>query len=370
MSPVRLVADDLTGALDAGAQFTQTHGPLVCSLGPMREWPDGQALAVNLGCRDGSPADAIAATEAALPILRGAGIGFKKIDSLLRGHWAAELAVCVRSGLFGTIVLAPAFPAQNRATRGGRQWVRFPGQDWRMVDVDTRAALAAEGVPCRRLAASTDLPRASARGSVMVCDAETEDDLDRIAAVARGLPGPVLWCGSAGLARALSGVPPRPAPFGARPHLAIVGTNNPVSLGQIAHLRRIAPDLLQPFDHAARAGAARIAAVLDKTGACLATADLPSTVDRGDAAALIATWLGDVFGRLAAPACLTIGGGETFLALCRGLAVDHLELLGEHAPGLPISRLVGGVWSGTTVLSKSGAFGDEALFSRLLAGAA
>ena len=253
-------------------------------------------------------------------------------------------------------------------TRGGRQWVRVPGLDWHEVDVDPTAALAAEGVSCRHGDGPTDHPHALERGTVLVCDADTEADLDRIAAKAREWPGPVLWCGSAGLARALSGVPPRPAPFGGQPHLAIVGTNNPVSLAQIAHLRKLAPHLLQPFDHAARASAARVAAVLAETGACLATADLPVTMDRRDAADLIATWLGDVFGRLPAPACLTIGGGETFLALCRALR-SIISTCGEHAPGLPISRLVGGPWNGTTVLSKSGAFGDEALFSRLLAGA-
>lgn len=365
MTALRLIADDLTGALDAGAQFTGACGPLPCALGPVGAWPARDSLVVDLGCRDGSEPAAVGANRAALPLLDGAAVAFKKIDSLLRGHWAAELAAVFDAGPFAAAVLAPAFPAQNRVTRGGRQWVRFPGRAWARVDPDPAAALAAHGVRVLGPAASAGsapLPR----GVVAVCDAETEADLAAVCARFRGAKGPVLWCGSAGLARALAGSPPRPVPVGGRPHLAVVGTDNPVSLRQVAHLRATAPERVVAFDGDAPASAARIAAALDRAGACLAVASPPEGVARPEAAGLIAAWLGPVFGRLPRPACVSASGGETFLALCRGLGVDHLLLLGEQAPGLPVSRLVGGVWNGATVLSKSGAFGDEALWSRLL----
>ncbi len=365
MSALRLVADDLTGALDAGAQFTGARGDLSCTLGPVASWNRGADLAVNLGCRDATPATAAAASRAALPVLEGADLRFKKIDSLLRGHWAAELAAWIGAGGFGTVVLAPAFPAQNRATRGGRQWARFPGRPWAMTGVDPGAALASEGVASRSIAAPFDVPDGPP-GTVLICDAETDEDLDQICAKLRNARQPVLWCGSAGLARALAGAPPRQIrPVDGR-HLAIVGTNHPVSLIQIAYLRERHPGRVVTFDADRSASAARIAEALAARGSCLAVADPGDIVDRKAAAGLIATWLGDVFGCMPPPDMLTVSGGETFLALCRGLSTDHLLLLGEYAPGLPVSRLVGGAWDGAVALSKSGAFGGEDLFTALL----
>ena len=365
MSVLKLVADDLTGALDAGAQFTGARGALPCTLGAVTTWGPGADLAVNLGCRDAAPAKAAAASRAALPILDGADLRFKKIDSLLRGHWAIELAAWIEAGAFGTVVLAPAFPAQNRVTRGGRQWARFPGRPWSMAEVDPAAALAAVGVASRSIARASEIPNGPP-GTVLICDAETDEDLDQICAKLRNARQPVLWCGSAGLAQALAGAPPRRIrPIDGR-HLAIIGTNHPVSLIQIVHLRERHPGRVVTFDADGSASASRIDEALATLGTCLAVADPGKAIDRDAAAGLIATWLGDVFGRMSPPDMLTVSGGETFLALCRGLSADHLLLLGEYAPGLPVSRLIGGLWDGTVALSKSGAFGGEDLFTALL----
>ena len=120
MTTLRLIADDLTGALDTAAQFTGRIGPLPVLLDRMTAVPDA-SYALNLSCRDGQEEIALACTRDSLHRYAGADIAFKKIDSLLRGHWAAELAEIVQSGLFRRIVFAPAVPAHGRFTRGGRQ---------------------------------------------------------------------------------------------------------------------------------------------------------------------------------------------------------------------------------------------------------
>ena len=58
------------------------------------------------------------------------------------------------------------------------------------------------------------------------------------------------------------------------------------------------------------------------------------------------------------PAILTVVGGETFAALCRGLRAWRLEVYGELEPGVAASRMVDGFWRGTHCVSKSGAFGE------------
>ncbi len=172
-----------------------------------------EAAAIDSGTRDMPEAAARVAIERVAPLLVGGAPAFKKIDSLLRGHVALELAACMR--WFDHCVLAPAFPFQGRITRGGRQLVRSDA-GWRDTGVDLAAALGALGV------------------AVQVRDAETDADLDAIVAEGRALSGRVLWCGTGGLAGALAGRRAVPWPALPRPVLALIGSDHAVSRAQVA----------------------------------------------------------------------------------------------------------------------------------------
>ena len=87
---LRLLADDLTGALDTAAELT-----VLC--GPVRVVWDGAATAdlppenvgLDSGTREAARDAAFARAEDLAPALAGAWIAYKKVDSLLRGHVAA-----------------------------------------------------------------------------------------------------------------------------------------------------------------------------------------------------------------------------------------------------------------------------------------
>ena len=145
MTILRLIADDLTGALDTAAQFTGRMGPLPVLLDRTIAAPEGSYV-LDLSCRDGDEKSAVALTRESLRCFSGADLAFKKIDSLLRGHWAAELAEIVKSGAFRRIVLAPAFPAQGRLTRGGLQ-MRAQSCSEPVLIKDIAAELQRHGVP-------------------------------------------------------------------------------------------------------------------------------------------------------------------------------------------------------------------------------
>ncbi len=66
------------------------------------------------------------------------------------------------------------------------------------------------------------------------------------------------------------------------------------------------------------------------------------------------------------PRTLIVAGGETLRAVCVALGAKALEVQGQVAPGLPRSVLQGGRWEGAEVISKSGAFGGDALWRDLL----
>jgi uncharacterized protein YgbK (DUF1537 family) len=304
---LRLLADDMTGALDSAARFVPLTGPVTVA---WHDIPRTGSVAIDCGTRDMPAAQVPAVMQRYAPLLDGGTLAFKKIDSLLRGHVALELEICKR--WFDHCVLAPAFPFQGRITKGGRQLVR-DGDGWRDTGID---------LPAMR-------------------DATTDADLDAIVAECRRLPGRVLWCGTGGLAGALAGHKPVPRPPLPLPILAFVGSNHPVSRAQIA---AVAPHLR----HA------------------VVTCDLPPEMAHAEACRHIGETFAECLRSAERPGTLFVTGGETLRDLCERLGVSYLEVDGEIEPGVPTSLLRGGVWDGQRLVSKSGAFGDTGFLARLL----
>jgi uncharacterized protein YgbK (DUF1537 family) len=312
---LRLLADDLTGALDSAARFVTLVGPVATTWDAAAD-----ALAFDSGTRELSAGEARSRVALFAPTLATGELAFKKIDSLLRGHVAVELAVCLRH--FDHCVLAPAFPFQGRITRNGRQLVRTT-DGWRDTGVDLADALRAQGV------------------SVQVHDATTDAELDAIVATGRRLPGRVLWCGTGGLAGALAGNRAVPMPVLRAPVLALVGSDHPVSRAQVA-------------------------AVPPELRSAVVTCALPDSADRVAARRAIAEAFAGVLQRVERPATLFVIGGETLRDVCTALGASQLVVDGELEPGVPTSRLRGVAWDGQRLVSKSGAFGDTGFLARLL----
>jgi uncharacterized protein YgbK (DUF1537 family) len=357
---VAILADDLTGALDAAAPFAGTQRPVAAVWGESPP-PSAGGFAVDSETREVSPRRAEAVVGRVLPCLAGRAIALKKIDSLLRGNTVAEIAACWKRALFRRLVVAPAFPAQGRATRGARQFARIAGE-WQPAAPDLVAALENYGVTARRAAPGDDI---SGEG-VFVCDAETDQDLQAIVAAGRRAAAPLLWCGAAGLARALAGPAVGPVEVEGRRRLAVVGTRHPVTAAQVGRLAASSAD-----------GLAFVANVGDIEGAighvevCLRRRQSAALVFRLPplAPAEAAAIAGRVFAalsRIEPPDLVAVTGGETLMRLCTALAANRLDALGEWRPGIPVTRIAGGVWSGVTLVSKSGAFGTDDVLAALV----
>ncbi|MDE2582134.1 MAG: hypothetical protein KGL52_10890 [Rhodospirillales bacterium] len=352
MSGLRVLADDLTGALDAAARFVPVVGPVPTVWKPPVQvpWP----AAIDAGTRGLTEAEARGLAVLMAPMLEGAEVAFRKIDSLLRGHVAAEVAACLAE--FDHCVIAPAFPAQGRVTAGGRQF-RAEAGAWRDVGVDLPAALAAEGVRVRLCRPGDIAPE-----GVSLWDAETDDELDAVVAEGRVLAGRVLWCGTAGLAGALAGHGVPPAPDLRAPVLALIGSDHPASVGQLS----TAWKQVHRITHGGLEEAAPIARRLAHGNAAVAVV-VPPGASRDAAAAHIAAGFGRLLAGLDPPGTLMVSGGETLRAVCDALGATMLEVDGELEPGVPTSLLRGGRWHGLRVVSKSGAFGASTWLAHLLA---
>ena len=354
MTTVRLVADDLTGALDTAAEFVALTGPVHTFWQPMEASVLPPNAALDTATREGDLANARREAVAAVPALRHAGLAFKKVDSLMRGHTLAELAACYVAGGWQRAVLAPAFPFQGRVTRDGQQFMAAGGT-WTPVGPDLVEALRSLDVPAHRG------PRGGLVRGIAVCDAATDTELEGIVAAAGGADAPVLWCGTGGLAGALAGRVAQPPPDLPGPILGLFGSDQAATAVQLAacHPHWIAlPD-------GTIASTECLLDRLDRHGIAAASHHLAPGLSRMEAADRIAATFSALVGHLPAPGTLIVAGGETLRGLCQALGATSLEVRGRIMPGVPVSILRGGRWDGVTIVSKSGAFGHPTLLREL-----
>lgn len=366
-----LIADDLTGALDAGAGFVASG--LWATLpfsGLPEDAPDADVVLVNTESREVGATEAAARVRQAAEQLRAAGIErvYQKIDSVLRGHPGAELAA-VLEVFRGRALVAPAFPAQGRITRDGVQYVH--------------------GVPAAPYGGFVRDALGPAAARADLKDAASDEDLRQIAQEAAGNPVYRVWCGTAGLARhvpaALGLVPPPGRPPLTQPQakrvIVIAGTAHPTTAAQSAtllaagwaHLRL---DVRVP---AGPAAARAITTALERLQAVPRL--LISTIGGLDDVAL-ATLLHDpavnparviehlhLVGQalhVTPDTGLVITGGETALQVCQALGARAIHLTGEALPGIPLG-LLELPHALVPIATKSGGFGGP---DALLQGAA
>ncbi|MDA9395237.1 Hrp-dependent type III effector protein [Bradyrhizobium sp. CCBAU 45394] len=356
MTSVRLLADDLTGALDTAAEFVGLCGSFDVT------WPEAPAtqgsrsLAIDSGTRERSKAESVEIVGRLAPQLHGATIGYKKVDSLLRGAWAAELGACLRSGHWASCVVAPAFDYQGRRTVDGQQFARTVQGDWHRVGDNLLAQLQLEGIEARQGQADT-----LAQAGVQVFDAESDIDLDRVVEMGRRMPGPVLWCGSGGLAGALARSHRADAPSQLKlPVLGLFGSDQAATASQLAACGEATIALAEGE------GAMRVQRKLAGDGIALVKFSLAEGLTRVEAARRIAREMTALIAALDRPGTLIVAGGETLKAACVALGAHALQVTGRIVPGLPRSVLQGGRWAGVDVVSKSGAFGTRDLWRDLL----
>ncbi|MGP1395463.1 MAG: four-carbon acid sugar kinase family protein [Inquilinaceae bacterium] len=349
-----ILADDLTGALDSACEFASEAAPV--AVGWSGRPPATDRMAYSTESRDVSAAQAAALVRRAARSVRTRdALCFKKIDSVLRGHPVDELAAWLALGDFQVAIVAPAFADQGRLTVAGRQRMRSPEGAWVPVGPDLVAAMRSRGLPAFRSPPSARPGRKVGRPFTLVADAGAQGDLDRLVRRLAGRRrGPLLWCGTGGLAHALGGGGPSPAvpPV----ELVVAGTGHPVTLAQIGRLKAAGVGALvlrgQPLADPARHGTVLLVADPDAPTADTAIRRLRASLESL---------------RLWAPRPALVTGGETLRQFCDAVGAGGLSCVGRLRPGVAVARLQRGAWSGTTVVGKSGGFGDADLFVDLTA---
>lgn len=364
-----ILADDLTGAADTAGYFARSGFRTLVRFAPGRA-PAAEVLALATHSRHLPPGEAGQAQVHALEeVGERADLGwvYKKIDSTLRGNPVAELQAILGALGCDRALVAPAFPPQGRTTVGGRQLVEgLPLEQTAFGGCsDLLHLFAGLGPPVRHLGLAAVRDEGLAlrlRGpGIWVGDAQSEQDLACLAR-ASAAAGLRLWCGSAGLARALregmspaAGPQEAPAIQASGPVLVVAGSRHPFTLGQVQALGQ-AGGLVLGLEGAAGGRAEEALAagrVVVLTSAGLETGD-PEAV-----AAALASWARRVLGCGKAGG-LALTGGDTALAVCAALGSTGLWLHGEVEPGIPWGVLADGPWAGLPVATKAGGFGGGA----------
>jgi D-threonate/D-erythronate kinase len=349
-----VVADDLTGACDSGVAFLASgrrvrvvlNSDGSASIDPQCAYPEA-VLAFTTETRHRTPKESTERVATVLMPFTSERVGhlyFKKIDSAARGNFGPEIMAALESSHARLALVAPAFPHAGRTVDGGMLDIRdsagqhttislrslFSEVDGAHVDV---LAVGSEAVLEQKLA------HALSRGiRIVLCDAKSQADLERLANAALRLPQPILWAGSAGLARALAAVLPAleqrdtiPLARSIGRTMLFVGTDHPVTTLQVSHFEA------QPTDPA------------------------QCSIHRVDSQSQ--KKIRDAF-EVAPVGALILTGGDTAAFVLRALNASSIILGGEISPGIPWGILHGGLADGCTVITKSGGFGEKDALAR------
>lgn len=358
MQSLRLLADDLTGALDTSAELVGACGPLDIYWSADAPPAGAASFVFDSGTRELEAAEAASIMQRLTPLLCGAEVAFKKMDSLLRGPWVAEIAACLQAGCWDACIVAPAFVPQGRRTRGGQQYARASDGTWSAVGGNL-----VEELRRHNLEARLARPKADLLLGVSVFDAETDHDLDCVVDIGLRYPGKVLWCGAGGLAAALArGTPASVSRTLKAPLLGIFGSDHPATEAQLEACEDIVIRATEGY-----LDIDRIKQRLDR-GAALVQLTPPGPKSRTQAAQHFAQEIVRLSQSIDPPATLIAAGGETLKAQCLAVEARALRVFGRLEPGIPKSVIQGGAWAGVDVISKSGAFGPPGLWRNLLRG--
>ncbi|OQP05159.1 Hrp-dependent type III effector protein [Geobacillus sp. 46C-IIa] len=412
---ITIIADDLTGANDSGAQFAR-YGLNTSVLFQLdsNALHQSNAVVIDADSRSLPKEKAYKKVKSIAETMKEyATIIYKKIDSTLRGNIGAEIDAIYDTMQPTFMIIAPAYPQNGRTVYQGYHFLCGTLLHETELSRDPKCPIDESSIP-RLLAKQTKRPiglidyqtlrlgfdkvkekldRYRADGiPYIVFDSVTEDDLRHIAQYVRQLNERVVWVGSAGLAHYLPEAydlqtSPKTMVIkpSERPILLVVGSVSHVSRTQLDRVlslptvKGIQVDSVQLVrDCQSRITemekALRQAENEAKQGFHIAlySSASPSDIQQVQAIGeangqspvemsnLIAESLGEVAAGLIRNGyfgAMVLTGGDTAKYVCSQIGAAGFELIDEIEPGVPLAKLIHE--SGMYVVTKAGAFGSE-----------
>jgi len=411
-----VIADDITGANDAGVQFMKRGLETIVLLEAASLLPktvkEGNVIVVDTESRFSPPDIAYQRVRDVVKILNEASVRvvYKKIDSTLRGNIGSELEAIMEEAGFSLSIVAPAFPSNLRITVGGIQLVNHVPVEKTEFSQDPSTPVKISHVPSlmqtqmKRKVGHVALPtvlegRKSLEkavrekyddgNEVIVVDASTDSDLKAIARVSMDLNA--LPCGSAGLAGAVSDLL---GSRGKRSVFVASGSVSEVTMRQITRAEEASKSCVVDMEASAvlkydgerekellRVVRDLKTALSEGKDVILRTAkskaDVEETQRRGRDLGLrefevgerVSSTLAEIVERIVQSgevAGLVLTGGDTAARSMRRIGASGVRITGELLPGIPVCSLIGGKCHGLETVTKAGGFGGEDALTEII----
>ncbi|MBM7691521.1 uncharacterized protein YgbK (DUF1537 family) [Peribacillus deserti] len=421
MNKVLIIADDLTGANDAGLQFAKQGFETlsVLTLTETEEIQEADVLVYNIETRSIEPLKAYQKMKAVAESFSLSKFPFvlKKIDSTMRGNIGTELDALLDLNIFDIAVVLPAYPKNDRITIGGYHIVKGCLLEDTEMAKDSKSPVAESHLPSllksssgravghihirevrkREVLADRIHECVKHNERIIVFDSCLQEDLKSItkAVVESGLR--VIWVGSAGLAESLSQEIKtenqkidRVLHSGRKCNsrvFTIAGSVSGITKAQVKALTEQkgfeeiqATPLLLLEDYSRIKEIARLTETIidrinkgyspvlttDTSSQCMEQLHVKresagmSSMELGN---IIAESLGSIGASIAARkdiAGLILTGGDIAYQTCRQAGVQVMRVVDEVEEGIPLCEIAGGSANGLPIVTKAGAFGNTA----------
>ena len=429
MHDLLVIADDFTGALDTGIQFTAMGVKTrvvadsaaafsaaecadVCAQnGSVRateiERQEKQVLSVNTDSRPLSGQEAYERVYTLAYRARNAGVShvYKKTDSGMRGNIGPELKAVMDAFDENVLAFIPAMPASGRVTENGIQYINGVPVNESVYGKDpfepVRFADAADIIRSQADVDVVKVPRDAyakvsteyLRRTILLFDAQTQEDLFAIASVLKKKGAVKLLAGCAGFATAYQTLL-EPEENAAQPMmqtgglLALTGSQNAITIKQEEYAAAHGFTRVSLTNEQKLAGIKILEeeAWLDKLyeEVCrtdrflLDTLDIPGCesvlsyaqtqgVDLVGIRARIPQTLGAIAGAMlqrGLDRTISMTGGDTLMGFMRHMGVKELIPVCEIGKGAVLSIMNLGERQ-VQIISKSGGLGEDDIFLKM-----
>ena len=404
-----IIADDLTGANDAGVHLLSGGGAVSVIVDPLsdtdiQEELDAPSVVINTDTRFLSPEKAFLKVEKCVSgysFLNPENI-YKKIDSTLRGNVGAEIEAVMHSSSYKLACVVPAAPRNGRTISGGSCYVggipldkteiaNDPFSPVRSSDireiVSSQTSMSVDLLPLDIIRSDFEkaleyLKKIRLSGAeIVVADSETFLDLQQVFRIFSAMDEKVLFAGSAGFFHAISlsseqdKKPPLSKEGGYKKILIAVGSLMGTSRRQVEWLKKrnslcrvhnlVTKQIMENKGKEAEKISLSLKEDLNRGYIALLQTEYVDNVVADDASG-ISLFMGDVIRNLLNETSLdtlVVTGGDTAMNVLKQLKVKKLDLVDELLPGIPAAEIeVPGCEKSMTFITKAGSYGEVDAF--------
>ena len=402
-----MIADDFTGALDAGVQFAKkgfSTKVLVYSKDISFQAEDADVLVVDAETRHKKPLEAYLTVFQIVKPAAESGVKylFKKTDSALRGNIGAELTAMLNATGKTLLNFVPAFPQMNRITVNGTHYIDGVPVDKSVFGSDPFEPVTTSNVEklihqqCETNVQTIPVgqaPDACREKTIAVYDCASDTDLSQIADSLKKADSLDLIAGCAGFAEILPDVLGWPKVETTQPglpekFLVVCGSVNPITVKQLCYAEKhgflriqLTPEQKLNKDYFSGADGKKwldwFWDICSKNSKVIIDTNDPegdneterfaiaNGIPKSEIPVRIPAALGCIIGNMVKRglnSSMLMTGGDTLLGCIRNLGNAQLTPVGEFELGIVLSELISDN-NKTHVFTKSGGFGEETLLT-------